>query len=165
MHRGNGFKHLNNDSGLQRLYVSVLFSRNIFLAFSTPEFQAVLSNTWNLLKYCDVDISSQYTSFSPVLCSYLELQSCTRPRSFVAVIGLRWISSNDNILISRSEWPRHVRLACWDFGFESRRGHGYFSLVIVVFSAGTGLTTGLSLVQGSHWIWSGAIITLYIYSE
>jgi hypothetical protein len=60
MHRGNGFRHLNNDSGSQILYVSVQFSRNIFLAFSMPEFQAVLSNTLNVLKYSDVDISSQY---------------------------------------------------------------------------------------------------------
>jgi hypothetical protein len=42
----------------------------------------------------------------------------------------------------RSQWPRGLRcglrlLPCWDYEFESRRGHGYLSLVSVVCCAGT----------------------------
>ena len=45
-------------------------------------------------------------------------------------------------------------LACWDCGFESRRGHGCLSVVNVVCSTGRGLcdrrpATGRSLIQGS----------------
>ena len=35
-------------------------------------------------------------------------------------------------LLRRSQWPRGLRpLACWDCGFESRRGHGCLSVLSV----------------------------------
>jgi hypothetical protein len=40
-------------------------------------------------------------------------------------------------------------LACWDFGFESRRGHGCLSLVSVVCFQADVSATGWSLVQRS----------------
>jgi hypothetical protein len=42
-------------------------------------------------------------------------------------------------------WP----LDCWDYGFESRRGHGCISLVSVVFCQVDISATGLFLVQRS----------------
>jgi hypothetical protein len=41
-------------------------------------------------------------------------------------------------------------LACWDCGFECRRGHGCLSFVSVVYCQVEVSTTGLSLVQRSH---------------
>ena len=41
------------------------------------------------------------------------------------------------------------RLACWDYGFEYRRGHGCFSLVIVVCFRVEISATGWSLVHRS----------------
>ena len=35
--------------------------------------------------------------------------------------------------LCRYQWPRGIKLACWDCGFESRRMHGRLSLVIVVY--------------------------------
>jgi hypothetical protein len=36
-------------------------------------------------------------------------------------------------------------LACWDFKFESRRGHGYLCLVsVVLILSGRGLCAGMS---------------------
>jgi hypothetical protein len=61
--------------------------------------------------------------------------------------------------------------ACWDSGFESRRGHGCPSLVNVVCFQVEISATGRSLVQRSptararHRVWSSAPITLYTYSE
>ena len=54
----------------------------------------------------------------------------------------------------RSEWPRGLRrglrpLACKDFGFECRRGHGRLSLVSVVCCLVEVCTSGWSLVQRS----------------
>jgi hypothetical protein len=46
---------------------------------------------------------------------------------------------------SRSQWP----FACWDCGFESRRGHGYLSVVTVVCCQVEVSATGWSLVQRS----------------
>ena len=37
------------------------------------------------------------------------------------------------LINSRSQWPRGLRpLACWDCGFESRRGPGCLSVLSVV---------------------------------
>jgi hypothetical protein len=44
-----------------------------------------------------------------------------------------------------SQWP----LACWDCGFESRRGHGCLSLVSVMFCQVEVSASGWSLVQRS----------------
>ena len=41
-------------------------------------------------------------------------------------------------------------LACWDCGFESRRGHGYLCLVCVVCCQVQVSVPGRSLVQRSH---------------
>jgi hypothetical protein len=40
-------------------------------------------------------------------------------------------------------------LACWDCGFESRRGRGYLSVVNVVCCQVEASATGRSLVQSS----------------
>jgi len=53
--------------------------------------------------------------------------------------------------IRRPQWPRVLRrrpLVCWDCGFESHKGHGCFSVVIVVCCQVSGLCDG-SLVQRS----------------
>jgi hypothetical protein len=47
--------------------------------------------------------------------------------------------------VSPSHWP----FACWDCGFESRRGHGSLSLVIVVFCQGEISASSGTLVQRS----------------
>ena len=55
-----------------------------------------------------------------------------------------------NLCTSRSQWPRRLRpLACWDCGFESRRMHGYLSLVIFVYCQLEASASGWSLVQRS----------------
>jgi len=54
--------------------------------------------------------------------------------------------------VNRSRWPRGLRpLACWDCGFESRRGGcGCLSLVRVVFCQVDVSARGRSLVQRSR---------------
>jgi hypothetical protein len=56
--------------------------------------------------------------------------------------------------ISRSQWPRSIRrgfaAACWDYGFESHRGHGCLWLVNVVCCQVEVSATGRSLVQSSR---------------
>jgi len=48
----------------------------------------------------------------------------------------------------RSQWPRGLQpLACWDCGFESRRGHGCLSLVRVVCCRVEVSATGRSLYR------------------
>ena len=52
------------------------------------------------------------------------------------------------ILQRRSQWPSGLRRGsaaarCWDCGFESRRGHGYLSVVSVVCLSGRGFCDGL----------------------
>jgi hypothetical protein len=50
----------------------------------------------------------------------------------------------------RSQWPRRLRpFACWDCGFESRRGHGCLSVVSVVCCQVEVSASGWSLVQRS----------------
>jgi hypothetical protein len=55
---------------------------------------------------------------------------------------------------SRSRWPRGLwSFACWDCGFECRRGHGCLSLVNVVCS-GKGLFVGLiTRPEDSYRVW------------
>jgi hypothetical protein len=40
-------------------------------------------------------------------------------------------------------------LACWDYGFESREGHGCMSLVFVVYCQVVVSASGGSLIQTS----------------
>jgi len=57
---------------------------------------------------------------------------------------------NDYINKCRSQWPRGLQpLVCWDSGFESRRGHGCLSVVIVVRCQVEVSATVRSLVQRS----------------
>ena len=52
----------------------------------------------------------------------------------------------------RSQWPRGLglrKLACWNRGFESHRGHGYLSVVSVVCCQVEVSATSWSLVQRS----------------
>jgi len=51
--------------------------------------------------------------------------------------------------LCRSQWPRGLRLACWYCGFESHRGHGCLSVVIVVCCQVEVSATSWSLVQRS----------------
>jgi hypothetical protein len=70
-------------------------------------------------------------------------------------------------------WCMGLRpLACWDFGFESRHGHGCLSVANVVYCEVEVSATGRSLVQMSPtecgvclWVWLSATITLYTYNE
>ena len=63
-----------------------------------------------------------------------------------------------NRQISMPRWDLNPRsqqvsgrrpLTCWDFGFESHRGHGYLSVVSVVCCQVEDSATSLSLVQRS----------------
>jgi hypothetical protein len=68
--------------------------------------------------------------------------------------------------LGRSQWPHGLRrwsaAACWDFGFESHRGHGCLSLVSVVCCQVEVSVTGWSLLQRSPidcgvWVWSWSL--------
>ena len=62
-------------------------------------------------------------------------------------------------VINRYQWPRGVRpLACWYRGFESHRGHGYLSAVIVVCCQVEVSATSWSLVQRSPTDWVGVVV-------
>ena len=53
-------------------------------------------------------------------------------------------------IVSRSHWPRGLQpLACWDCRFESRRGHGFLSVVSVVYLDVEVSASGPSLVWRS----------------
>jgi hypothetical protein len=58
-------------------------------------------------------------------------------------------------------------LACWDFGFESRRGHGCWSLLSVVYCQVEVSASVWSITQRSptdcgvsHWVWSWILDTV-----
>jgi hypothetical protein len=55
---------------------------------------------------------------------------------FVATLGTIFPASKDDKIDDTHPVISKVLLqplACWDCGFESRRGHGYLSIVSVVF--------------------------------
>jgi len=55
----------------------------------------------------------------------------------------------ENKVVSTGSSGRGLRLACWDCGFESHRGHGCLSVVSVVFCQVQVSATSWSLVQRS----------------
>ena len=64
---------------------------------------------------------------------------------------LLWINQT-TLTLCRCQWPRGVGLrplACWNCGFESRRGHGCLSLVSVVCCQVEVYASGWSLIQRS----------------
>ena len=67
---------------------------------------------------------------------------------------LNQINSLSLSIQCRSQWPRSLKggsaaHACWDCGFESRRGHACLSVVSVVCCQVEVFATGWSLVQRS----------------
>jgi hypothetical protein len=91
--------------------------------------------------------------------------------------GASVIKNMDNCPFTISSLTREKRglglrpLDCWGCGFESHSRYGCLSLVNVVCCEVEFSASGRSLVQRSpiecvcHWVWSGATVTLYTYSE
>jgi hypothetical protein len=75
--------------------------------------------------------------------------------SYVPVFDWQWDIPVVMSVICRSQWPRGLKdvvlrpLACWNCGFESRRGHGRLSVVSVVFCQVEASALGWSFVQRS----------------
>ena len=90
---------------------------------------------------------------------------CKTPRGWG---GRTVFFENEENVKGRSQWPRGLRLhlrplACWDCGFECRRGHGFLSLVSVVCCQIEVSASGWLLVQRSptdcgvsKWAWLGS---------
>ena len=66
--------------------------------------------------------------------------------TFLINFGLKYF---DNVRVCPSLWPRGLRFACWDCGFESRRGYGCPFLLNVVCCQVDVSASGWSLVQSS----------------
>jgi hypothetical protein len=116
--------------------------------------------TWRSIKTC---LSLMYSD-KHLVCVACTLQPHGLAGNFCLCLFIL------TILRRRSQWSRCLRrgsaarpFACWDCGFEFRRGHGYLSVVNVVCCQVQIFASGWSLVQSSPteygvsnsvWSWS-----------
>jgi hypothetical protein len=92
--------------------------------------------------------------------TYIRLYTYTKRYYNIVLVYIMYANPSDRAVSGVGLQP----FACWDSGFESRRGHGCLCLVSVVCCQVEVSATGWSLIQRSttecgesNWTWSGSL--------